>query len=152
MNKNPIIACVAIALFVVPFLSCRKDGMNSAEAKRIQYHWDRVSSSSATDYQNGRTVTWITSPSYPGSYLEFGSDGYFYDYYGFGGSTKYRYKVDGNKILYLAAGSSPATTPQYSDTTFINYVDDHLLVLLHRKYFSSGTYHYMDEVIDSLKK
>lgn len=57
MNKNPIIAFVAIALFVVPFLSCRKDGMNSAEAKRIQYHWDRVSSSSATDYQNGRTVT-----------------------------------------------------------------------------------------------
>src|SRR4051812_15188293 len=151
MNKNLTIACVAVAFFVVPFVSCRKDAMNSDAAKKIQYRWERISGSSATDYLDGRTVTWIVRPAITDTYLEFGSDGYFYDVHGVG-STKYQYKVDGDKILSLVAGSSRATTPQYTDTAFINHVDDHLLVLFHRKYFSSGSYKYMDEFIDSLKK
>lgn len=151
MNKNLTIVCVAVAFFVVLFVSCRKDGMNSDAAKKIQYRWEHFSGSSATDYLNGRTVTWTVRPAIPGTYLEFSSDGYFYDVYTVG-STKYQYKVDGDKILYFLAGSSRATTPQYTDTAFINYVDDHLLILYHRKYFLSPGYNYMDEVIDSLKR
>ena len=152
MNKNLIIACVAVTFFVVLFVSCRKDGLNSDEAKKIQYKWERISLSSATDYLDGRTVTWTVKPAAAGTYLDFGSDGYYYDVYANGGSTKYQYAVDGNKILSLLAGSSRATTPHYTDTAFINYVDDHLLVLFHRNYFSSGSYSYLDESIDSLKK
>lgn len=151
MNKNLTIACVAVAFFVVSFASCRKDGMNSDAAKKIQYRWERTSRSSATDYLDGRTVTWTVRPAMPGAYLEFSSDGYFSDIYSVG-STKYQYKVDGDKILFLLAGSSRATTPQYTDTAFINHVDDHLLVLFHRKYFLSPAYNYIDEFIDSLKR
>jgi hypothetical protein len=150
MNKNLIIACVAFTFFVVLLVSCKKDGLNSDEAKKIQYKWERISTSSATDYLDGRTVTWTVKPA-AGTYLEFDGDGYYYDIYTFG-STKYQYAVDGNKILSLQAATSRATTPHYTDTAFINYVDDHLLVLFHRKYFSSGAYSYLNESIDSLKK
>lgn len=125
--------------------------MNSGEAKKIQYQWELINGSSATDYLDGRTVTWTVKPALPGTYFEFSSDGYFYQVYSFG-SIKYQYKVDGDKILYLIAGSSQATTPQYTDTNFIKHVDDHLLVLFHRKYFSSPAYNYVDEYIDSLKR
>ena len=153
MNKNLTITCVAVAFLVVSFLSCKKNGLNSDAAKKIQYRWERISGSSATDYQDGRTVSWTVRPAIPGTYLEFSNDGYFYDVYSSGSTTKYQYKVDGNKILYLfAGGSSQATTPQYTDTTFINHVDDHLLVLFHRKYFLSGAYSHINLFIDSLKK
>jgi hypothetical protein len=151
MNKNLTIACAAVASFVVLFVSCRKDGLNSATAQKIQYRWERISGSSATDYLDGRNVTWTVRTAVPGTYLEFGSDGYFSDIYG-ASSTKYQYAVDADKILYLYAGSSRATTPQYTDTDFVSHVDDHLLVLFHRKYFLSPAYNYVDEFIDSLKK
>lgn len=150
MNKTLPIASVLIVLFI-SFTSCRKDGMHSAEAKKIQYRWERISSGSSTDYLDGRPVTWTVRRSLPGIYLEFKSDGYFYDNYN-PGSTKYQYKVDGDRILYLYAGSSRATTPQYTDTSFIKHVDDHLLVLYSRKYFLSPAYNYMNEYIDSLKR
>ena len=151
MNKKLTVACVTVAFFVVSFVSCRKDGINSDAAKKIQYRWERISGSSATDYLDGRTVTWTVRPATPGTYLEFGSDGYFSNVYS-SGSTKYEYKVDGDKILYLLAGPSRATTPQYTDTTFIKHVDHHLLVLFRRKYFISPAYKYVDEFIDSLKR
>lgn len=154
MNKNLSFACVAVAFFVISFVSCKKDGLNSDTAKKIQYRWERISGSSATDYLDGRTITWTIWPASSNTYLEFNSDGYFYDVYSSGSNTRYRYKVDGNKILYLvaAAGSSHATTPQYTDTSIINYVDDHLLVLSRKKYFVSGAYSYINLHIDSLKK
>lgn len=152
MNKNLIITSIAVTFFVVTFVSCRKDGLHSDEAKKIEYKWDYYSHSSATDYLDGRAVTWTTKPAAPGTYLDFGSDGYYYDVYANGGSTKYQYAVDGNKILSLVASATGATTPHYTDTAVINYVDDHLLVLYHRNIFSSGAYSYMDESIDSLKK
>jgi len=151
MNKNLTISCVAVAFFVVSSVSCRKDGMNSNAAKKIQYRWERISGSSATDYLNGRAVIWRVRPAIPGTYLEFSSHGYFSDIYSVG-STKYRYKVNGDKILYLLAGTSRATTPQYTDTAFVKYVDDHLLVLFGRKYFLSPAYNYIDQYIDSLKR
>lgn len=125
--------------------------MNSDAAKKIQYRWERISSSSATDYLDGRAVIWTRRPGGPGTYVDFGSDGYFSNIYSFG-STKYQYKVDGDKILYLVAGPDRATTPKYTDTAFINYVDDHLLVLHYRKYFLSPAYNYVDKIIDSLKR
>ena len=151
MNKNVIITCVAIGFIVLLLASCRKDGLNSDTAKKIQHRWESISGSSATDYLDGRTVTWTVRTGIPGTYREYSSDGYFSDYYN-PGSTKFQYKVDGNNILFLGAGSSRATTPQYTDTTFINYVDDHLLILSHRKYFLSPAYNYINEYIDSLKR
>lgn len=147
MAKSLTTACIVIVFIIVSFTSCRKDGMNSAMAKKIQYRWERTSSSFATDYLDGRAVTWTVRQTSPGIYLEFGNDGYYTS-----GSTKYDYKVDGDKILSLLAAPTRATTPQYTDTAFIRYVDDHLLVLFHRKYFLSPAYNYMDEYIDSLKR
>ncbi len=147
-----MIACVAVACFVVSFVSCKKDGLNSDTAKKIQYRWERVSSSNATDYLDGRAITWSVKPTPPGNYREFNSDGYYYDVYS-SFTIRYQYKVTKNKILYLLAGSSSqATTPQYTDTTAIDYVDDHLLVLSKRKYFVSGSYSHLSLSVDSLKK
>lgn len=129
----------------------KKMGWIQTRLKKIQYRWENSSGSTATDYLDGRAVIWTVRAAIPGTYREFGSDGFFTDVYG-SGSARFQYKVDGDKILYLAAGSSPATTPHYTDTAFIKYVDDHLLVLFHRKYFSSPAYSYVDEFIDSLKK
>ncbi len=150
MNKSLAVVYVAIAFVALPFVSCKKDGLNSPMAKKIQYRWERVSQSSATDYLDGRALIWTVTPAVSGSYLEFHDDGYYYSGNN-SSSTKFEYKVDGEKILSLLAGPS-RTTPQYTDTSFIDHVDDHLLVLSRRKYFSSGAYGYVYQYIDSLKK
>ena len=109
MCCNCIFCCIVCIL--------QKDGMNSDAAKKIQYRWENSSGSTATDYLDGRAVIWTVRAAIPGTYREFGSDGFFTDVYG-SGSARFQYKVDGDKILYLAAGSSPATTPHYTDTAF----------------------------------
>jgi len=147
MNKISATFCLLISLLAVSLLSCRKDGLNSPIAKKIQYRWERISRSSATDYLDGRAVYWTVTPSPPGYYVEFQNDGYFYD-----NTTKYDYKVDGDKILSLLAAQSRPTTPQYTDTTFIKQVDDHLLVLFRRNYYISGSYSQLDQYLDSLKR
>lgn len=153
MNKNLTTACATAIFLVLSFNSCRKDGLNSATAKKIQYRWERISASSATDYLDGRAVTWTVRPAIPGNYLEYNSDGYFSAIYIGGIVTKFQYKVDGNKILSLLAGGvSQATTPLYTDTTLITYVDDHLLVLSQTKHYGSGAYRAKSLYIDSLKK
>ena len=151
MNKTSVIFCLLITLLAVSLSSCRKDGMNSAMAKKIQYRWEQISFSSTTDYLDGRAIYWTNTPAQPGHYIEFHNDGYFYDIFG-SNSAKFEYKVDGDKILSLRAGSSRYTTPQYTDTAFIKQVDDHLLVLFRRSYFLSPPYSYMNESLDSLKR
>ena len=151
MNKTSVTFCLLMTLLVASLLSCRKDGLNSAMAKKIQYRWERISTSSMTDYLDGRAIYWTVAPSLPGNYLQFDNDGYFYANYG-SYSVKYDYKVDGDKILSLVAAPSRATTPQYTDTAIIQQVDDHLLILSRRKYFLSGAYSYINEYIDSLKR
>ena len=151
MKKFSITFCLLLTVVAASLLSCKKDGMNSAIAKNIQYRWERTSSSSTTDYLDGRAVYWTTSQVPPGNFLQFDNDSYFYRISG-SSSDKYQYKVDGEKILYLNAGNDRFTTPQYTDTAFITYVDDHLLVLFNRRYYISGAYSYLKQSIDSLKK
>jgi hypothetical protein len=151
MNKISFAFCLLVTLLAVSLLSCKKDGLNSATAKKIQYKWERISVSTTTDYLDGRAVTWTNHPAQPGYYVEFNSDGYFYTTYG-ANSTKYQYKVDGDKILSLMAGISRFTTPQYTDTAVVRQADDHLLVLYRRSYYISGAYAYLNESIDSLKR
>jgi hypothetical protein len=151
MNKTSVSFCLLLALLAASLVSCSKKGLDSPMAKKIQFRWERTSSSSTTDYLDGRPVYWINRQAPPGYYLEFQDNGYFYTING-SSSTKYDYKVDGDKILSLLAAPSRATTPQYTDTAFIKQVDEHLLVLFRRKYFISGAYSYLDMSIDSLKK
>ncbi len=120
-------------------------------AKKIQYKWERISSSSTTDYLDGRGLSWTYRPAQPGNYMQFDTDGYFYTIYG-SSSSRFDYKVDGDKILYLRAAPSRATTPQYTDTVSIKEVNDHLLVLFKRVYYISGAYSQVDEYLDSLKR
>ncbi len=151
MKKMSVLFCLLLALVAASLLSCKKDGLNSAMAKKIQYRWEWISSSSTTDYLDGRPNFWTYRQSAPGSYTQFDSDGYSYFISG-SNSSKSQYKVDGDKILSLRAAPTRPTTPQYTDTAFINHVDDHLLVLWRRKYFISGAYSYVDRSIDSLKR
>ena len=151
MKKTSINFCLLITLLTASLLSCRKNGLDSPTAKKIQYRWERISSSSVTDYLDGRAIYWTTTPIPPGYYIEFNNNGYFYDISS-SSSTKYEYKVDGDKILSLLAGLDRFTTPQYTDTAFIKQADDHLLVLFRRKYFISGAYSQMNEYLDSLKR
>jgi hypothetical protein len=144
--------CLLLAFLGISFMACKKDGMNSAMAKKIQYRWEYISSSTTTDYLDGSTLVWTVSRGTPGIYTRFDDNAIMYqELPSF--TIKYYYKVDGEKILFLAAGSSSRpTTPQYTDTSFIRYVDDNLLVLSSRKYFSSGAYAYIKQKIDSLKR
>jgi hypothetical protein len=151
MKKSSVQYSLLLALVAVLLLSCKKDGLNSALAKKIQFRWERISSSSTTDYLDGRPLYWTVSQAPAGYYLQFDNDGYFYDAW-VTNTSKYEYKVDGDRILSLGAAPTRPTTPQYTDTAFINYVDDHLLVLWRRKYFISGAYSYLDRSIDSLKR
>jgi hypothetical protein len=151
MKNIPLPICLILALLTISFMACKKNGINSAMAKKIQYRWESISSSSSTDYLDGRPLIWTVRQASPGYYTQFDNDAYMYRTFP-GFTLKYDYKVDGDKILYLLAASSRPTTPQYTDTSFIKYVDDNLLVLSKKKYFSSGAYAYIDETIDSLKK
>jgi len=151
MKKTSVTFCLFTALLTTLLLSCKKDGLNSPMAKKIQYKWERTSRSSSTDYLDGRAVTWSTTPAQPGNFLQFDNDGYFYANYG-SFTSKYQYKVDGEKILSLAAASSRPTTPQYTDTTYIKQADDHLLVLYSRSYYISGAYSQLNQYLDSLKR
>lgn len=151
MKKISISCCLLLTLFSTSLLSCRKDGMNSAIAKNIQYRWERASVTSTIDYLDGRDVIWTTSQVSPGNFLQYDNDAYFYSINA-SYTTKYQYKVDGEKILYLMAGNDRFTTPQYTDTAFIKHVDDHLLVLYNRRYYISGAYAYLKQSIDSLKR
>lgn len=151
MKNIPLPVCLVLALLAISFIGCKKTGMNSATAKKIQYRWQNISSSSTTDYLDGRALIWTVRQASPGTYTQFDKDAYMYMINpSFTG--KYDYKVVGDKILYLVAAPSRPTTPQYTDTSFIKYVDDNFLVLFSRKYFSSGAYAYINERIDSLKK
>jgi hypothetical protein len=143
--------CIVLTLFATSFMACKKNGLNSASAKKIQYRWQNISSSSATDYLDGRPLIWTVRQASPGIYTQFDNDGYMYRTTP-SFTEKYVYKVDGDKILYLGVTGSRPTTPKYTDTSFIKYVDNSLLVLSSRKYFSSGAYAYLDQRIDSLKK
>ena len=129
------------------FLSCRKDGMRSPFAQKIQYRWERISTSTVTDYLDGRSVSSSTTAAEPGSYMEFRDDGYFFNY-----QLKYQYKVEGDRIMYVLAGSDRFTTPQYKDTLGIQEVNEHLLVLNRQYYFVAGSYRYLKKTVDSLKK
>jgi len=140
-----IVACLLAS-------ACKKTGMNSEEAKKIQFHWSVISHSKTTDYLDGRAISWTVIPALQGAYMQFDHDAYFYTYDGFSIHSKFDYKVEGDKIMYLGAAASRATTPQYTDTFRIQHVDDTLLVLTSQKYFSSGAYSYVDRFIDSLKK
>jgi hypothetical protein len=151
MKNKPLYICLILAFLATSFMACKKNGMNSAMAKKIQYRWERISLSFTTDYLDGRPLIWRVSQAFPGTYTQFDNDAYMYQTFP-GYTAKYDYKVDGDKILYLVAAPTRPTTPQYTDTSFIRYVDDNLLVLYNRKYFSSGAYAYLDERIDSLKK
>lgn len=151
MKNIPLSSCLILAFLAISLMACKKNGMNPATAKKIQYRWENISSSSSTDYLDGRPLTWTVRQASPGNYTQFDNDAYMYRIYPTF-TLKYDYKVDGDKILYLLAASSRPTTPQYTDTSFIKYVDDNLLVLSKKKYFSSGAYAYIDETIDSLKK
>lgn len=151
MKKTPLSIWLILFFLATSFIACKKKGINSPNGKKIQYRWENISSSNATDYLDGRPLIWTVSQASPGIYTQFDNDAYMYlTYPAF--TLKYFYKVDGDKILYLVAAGSRPTTPQYTDTSFIRYVDDHLLVLYSRKYFSSGAYAYINEKIDSLKK
>lgn len=149
MKSTLLSICLILAL-TASFMACKKDGMNSEMAKKIQYRWERISTSSATDYLNGRPLIWSRQAA-SGTYTQWDNDAYMYQIYPTV-TFKYDYKVDGNKILYLRAAATRPTTPQYTDTSFIKYVDDHLLVVFNRRYFSSGAYAYSDVSIDSLIK
>lgn len=151
MKNTLLYICLIMALLATSFMACKKNGMNSDMAKKIQYRWENISSSFTTDYFDGRALIWTVRQASPGTYTQFDNDAYMYKIYP-NFTLKYDYKVDGERILYLAAAASRPTTPKYTDTSFIKYVDDNLLVLFSRKYFSSGSYSYMDENIDSLKK
>lgn len=147
MNRHSVISPSLLILLTILLFSCRKDGMNSPMAKKIQYRWELSSRTSRLDYLDGRDASWNTITMPPGSFLEYHDDGYYYS-----GSTKYQYKVTGETILSLRAGIDRFTTPQYTDTAQIRYVDDHLLVLYKRSYYISGAYAQLNEYIDSLKK
>jgi hypothetical protein len=143
-----ITSSIVIALIALSIFSCKKDGLNSPTAKKIQYKWERTSVSLATDYRNGLPVTWGTQQIAPGtSFLEIKSDGYMY-----ANSTKYQYKVDGDKLLSVLAGNERFTTPQYTDTAIVKEVSDHLLVLSSRTIYVSGAYSYEKLYLDSLKR
>jgi len=47
--------CIALVL--------PESGMNSATAKKIQYRWERISTSSTTDYLDGRAIYRTVAPS-----------------------------------------------------------------------------------------
>jgi hypothetical protein len=125
--------------------------MHSEMARKIQYRWERISSSSKTDYFNSYVTTWTVKPATPGLYTEFSGDGFFYQISG-SSSSRFQYKVDGDKILSVHNEGTRFTTPQYTDTSFIKQVDDHLLILYKRAYFLSPGYSYLNEYLDSLKK
>ena len=151
MKNNSIVLLLSFTLLTVSFLSCRKDGMHSKAAQKIQYRWERISSSNKIDYFTSYVTTWTVNPASPGFYTEFGNDGFFYQTYG-SNSLRYQYKVDGDKILYVHNEGTRFTTPHYTDTNFIKEVNDHLLILYTRKYFLSPGYSYLNEYLDSLKK
>ncbi len=132
-------------------MACKKDGLNTAIAKKIQHKWQLTSSTYTTDYLDSRPLIWTVRQASPGNYTQFDNNGDLYQTYT-GSTIKYYYKVDGDKILSLPAAPTRPTTPQYTDTSLISYVDDTLLVLNKRKYFSSGAYAYIDKRFDSLKK
>ena len=151
MKKLYVTNCLLVTFCMATLIACKKDGLNSANAKQIQYRWERFSTATQTNYFDGRALYWTVNPTPPGNYTEFNSDGYFYtgtaSY-----TTKYQYKVDGDKILSLLAPPSRPTTPQYTDTAIIRKVDDHLLVLYRRYYYISGAYIQLNETLDSLKR
>lgn len=147
MKKMSVTQCLLIMLFAVCLVSCRKDGMHSAMAKRIQHKWQRISSSSRIVYSDIPATPWVVIPGQPDSYLDFHDNGYFYS-----NTTKFQYKVDGDKILSILAGVDRFTTPQYTDTIFIKEVNDHLLVLSNPSYYGSTGYSYVTERLDSLKR
>jgi len=151
MKNISIARLLLLTLLTVSFLSCRKDGMNSKSAKKIQYRWERISSSSMTNYVDSYVTPWLVKQAPPGVYIEFSDDGYFYQTFG-STTARYQYKVDGDKILSVYNEGTRFTTPQYTDTNFIKHVDDHLLVLTKRQYFLSPGYSYINEYLDSLKK
>jgi len=151
MKNISVARLLLLTLLTVSFLSCRKDGMHSKTAKKIQYRWERISNSSMTNYLDSYITPWTVKPAPPGLYIEFADNGYMY--YISGSSTdKFQYKVDGDKILSVRNEGTRFTTPQYTDTAFIKQVDDHLLILQRRYYFLSTGYSYISESIDSLKK
>lgn len=90
---------------------------------------------------------WTTIPAQPGSFMDIKEDGYFFDY-----ASKFQYKVEGDKIMYLLAGVDRFTTPQYKDTLVIKEVNDNLLVLYRQYYYVSGAYQHLEKRLDSLKK
>lgn len=152
MKNKSVSVCLGVALLAISFAACKKNGMNSAMAKKIQYRWETISFSVATDYLDGRSLVWTTQQVSPGNnYTQFDNDAVMYQT-SLSYTAKYYYKVDDDKILYLVAASTRPTTPQYTDTSFIRYVDDNLLVLYSRRFFSSGSYGYINQRIDSLKK
>ena len=151
MKNTPLSICLILGVLATSFMACKKNGINSAMAKKIQYRWENISSSFTTDYLDGRPLIWTVHKALSGTFTQFDNDAYMYKISP-NFTLKYDYKVDGDKILYLIAAPTRPTTPQYTDTSFIRYVDDNLLVLFSSKYFSSGAYAYIDEKIDSLKK
>lgn len=151
MNRHLLLMLVSMVIIGGSITSCKKNGMNSPMAKKIQYRWENVSLTYTTDYLDGRNVVWTTKAYAPGTYTQFDNDAYFYKIDPTR-TAKFDYKVDGDKILYLGAAPSRPTTPQYTDTAFIKYVDDHLLVLFSRSYFLSPAYNYVNEGIDSLRR
>ncbi len=151
MKNISLARLLSLMLLTVSFLSCRKDGMHSTTAKKIQYRWERISSSSMTNYLDTYVTPWTVNPTPPGLYTEFVDDGFFYQISG-SSTMRFQYKVDGDKILSVHNEGTRFTTPQYTDTNFIKQVDDHLLILYKRYYFLSPGYSYINEYIDSLKK
>jgi hypothetical protein len=151
VKNSSLLISLIFTLLIMSFLACKKDGLNSPLAKKIQYRWESSSSAYTTDYLDGRPLIWTVRQSSPGYYTQFDNDGSMYNIFP-SFTSKYYYKVDNDKILSLVAAPTRPTTPQYTDTSFIRYVNDTLLVLYKRKYFSSGAYAYIDESIDSLKK
>lgn len=133
-------------------LSCKKSGLNSATAKKIQFRWSYVNTSSTADYLDGMPLIWTVRQAPAGNFIEFDNDGnmsYIYPTL----VTKRYYEVNGDKILHLYAGGTRPTTPQYTDTFFVRHVDDNLLVLFRREYVKNGgVLLAISQTIDSLKK